>query len=245
MRLLLVIAIAGFLTAFAASVALGHDRNDCEGRYHEDVNNGPAGRYWLYVETSHDNLFVRAGSGVSSISVSSANEVIDGVNTFEYGDTTIELPANSNVHRISYRTTRSGAIVLICFDNDLGLWSPIPPGGSQPPPPPPPPAAPCRRTASAYAKAHPGVHAYSKADALSDGHAHADAPSYGGSDAPTHSSIHSEAHPGDYPYAGTHSRAYPGAYAHAYARTHADANAGTHPHPYAGTDSYAYPRTYA
>ena len=82
MRLLLVIAVTSFVAAFSVSVALAHDRVYCEGdgefdHYLEDVNDGPPGRYLLYVHTSHEDLFIKRGSGVSSLSYT----VIEGPNT--------------------------------------------------------------------------------------------------------------------------------------------------------------------
>ena len=149
MRLLVVIVVAGFVAAFSVSVALAHDRAYCEGdgefdHYLEDVNDGPPGRYLLYVHTSHEDLFIKRGSGVSSLSYT----VIEGPNTIEDQNViealgiTISVADGDTYYGITYRTTRVGAVVLICFSGNLGFFHPIPLDGSQqqqPPPPPPPP----------------------------------------------------------------------------------------------------------
>ena len=152
MRLLVVIVVAGFVAAFSVSVALAHDRAYCEGdgefdHYLEDVNDGPPGRCLLYVHTSHEDLFIKRGSGVSSLSYT----VIEGPNTIEDQNViealgiTISVADGDTYYGITYRTTRVGAVVLICFSGNLGFFHPIPLDGSQPPPPPtptPPPPPP-------------------------------------------------------------------------------------------------------
>ena len=74
MWLFLVVAAVAVMAALATGVSQAHDANFCEGNgdydhYIEDVNNGPPGRYLLWMSTKHDvhdgldSLFVRAGDG--------------------------------------------------------------------------------------------------------------------------------------------------------------------------------------
>ena len=72
--LFLVIAATAVMVALATGVSQAHDQNYCDGdgdydHYIEDVNPGPPGRYLLWMSTKHDDLFVRAGDGVSAVSI--------------------------------------------------------------------------------------------------------------------------------------------------------------------------------
>ena len=133
MRILLAISITALVAAVVGRVALAHDQDECEGHFLEDVQDGPPGRYLLYAHSSHDHLVVKPGSGVSSVSVSRVP------NTFDYQG--IEITVDDLVFKITYRTTRVGAVVLICFEGTYGSWYPISLDEPTSPPPTPEPTA--------------------------------------------------------------------------------------------------------
>ena len=130
MRLLIVIAVTAFVAAFSVSLALAHDEHD---RCHEDVNNSPPGRYLLYITTTDDHVVVKNGGGASGISYNQVPKEEDGTTSFDYVGHDINVPSREYIFKLTYRTSKVGAILLICGAGNLGSWHPIPLNGAPPP----------------------------------------------------------------------------------------------------------------
>ena len=123
----------------------------CEGNgdydhYIEDVNNGPPGRYLLWMSTKHDvhhgldSLFVRAGDGVYGNSISIApydpttelNDPTTGApydsKTFNYRGHVVTVGDDHlyKAYYTVYQTTPQKAVLEVCFAVEMGFWHPIP-----------------------------------------------------------------------------------------------------------------------
>ena len=130
MRLLIVISVVAFVAAFSISVALAHDDHDyC----HEDVNDFQPGRYILYISTTDDHVVVKNGGGASGISYNQVPKEEDGTTSFDYVGHDINVPSREYVFKLTYRTSKVGAVLLICGAGNLGSWHPIPLNGAPPP----------------------------------------------------------------------------------------------------------------
>ena len=127
--LFLVIAATAVMVALATGVSQAHDQNYCDGdgdydHYIEDVNPGPPGRYLLWMSTKHNHrddpdysddpddqnhLFVRAGEGVSTVSL-----VKHDSPTFNYlgHEITVE---GATIYKAYYTTTKVDAVLEVCF----------------------------------------------------------------------------------------------------------------------------------
>ena len=103
------------------TIANGDDDYD---HYIEDVNDGPPGRYLLWMSTTHDNLFVMAGDGVSAVSIE--NTMSDTFNYLNY-EITVE---GADIYKIYYTTSKRGAVLKVCFSEDAGFWHLIPVDGN-------------------------------------------------------------------------------------------------------------------
>ena len=139
--LFLVVAAVAVMAALATGVSQAHDANFCEGNgdydhYIEDVNNGPPGRYLLWMSTKHDvhdgldSLFVRAGDGVSTVSL-----VKHDSRTFNYlgRDITLNDADLYKAYYTVYQTTPQKAVLEVCFAVEMGFWHPIALDGNNPP----------------------------------------------------------------------------------------------------------------
>ena len=112
------------MVALATSVAQAHDQAYCDGdaysdHYIEDVNPGPAGKYMMWASTSHDHLIVQGGDGVSNVRV-----VKHHSNNFVYSNVDVTVPDDNVVFKVFYETSKSEAVLKICFRHELGMWHP-------------------------------------------------------------------------------------------------------------------------
>ena len=117
------------MVALATNVAQAHDENYCDGdgdydHYIEDVNDVPPGRYLLWMSTKHDDLFVRAGDGVSAVSIE--NTMSDSFNYLGY-EITVE---DAEIYKIYYTTSKREAVLEVCFSEEVGFWHLIPVDGN-------------------------------------------------------------------------------------------------------------------
>ena len=113
------------MVALATGVSQAHDENYCDGdddydHYIEDVNDVPPGRYLLWMSTKHDDLFVRAGDGVSAVSIE--NTMSDSFNYLGY-EITVE---DAEIYKIYYTTSKREAVLEVCFSEEVGFWHLIP-----------------------------------------------------------------------------------------------------------------------
>ena len=99
-----------------------HTEAYCDrGHYIEDENSMPPGRYMTYAESSHDHLVVKSGGGISGISVATRSS-----NTFYYNGVRVDVRSSQNVFEITFTTSTTDTTMKICFEDDLGLWHPLP-----------------------------------------------------------------------------------------------------------------------
>ena len=117
------------MAALATGVSQAHDENYCDGdgdydHYIEDVNDVPPGRYLLWMSTKHDDLFVRAGDGVSAVSIE--NTMSDSFNYLGY-EITVE---DAEIYKIYYTTSKREAVLEVCFSEEVGFWHLIPVDGN-------------------------------------------------------------------------------------------------------------------
>jgi hypothetical protein len=127
--LFLAVAATAVMVALATGVSQAHDENYCDGdgdydHYIEDVNPGPPGRYLLWMSTKHDDLFVRAGDGVSAVSIE--NTMSDTFNYLGY-EITVE---DAEIYKIYYTTSKREAVLEVCFSEEVGFWHLIPVDGN-------------------------------------------------------------------------------------------------------------------
>ena len=118
--LFLVIAATAVMVALATGVSQAHEEGECEGHYIEDVNDVPPGRYLLWMSTKHDDLFVRAGDGVSAVSIENTRS-----DTFTYLDYEITVEG-AEIYKIYYTTSKRKAVLEVCFAEEVGFWHLIP-----------------------------------------------------------------------------------------------------------------------
>ena len=124
MWLFLVIAATAVMVTLATSVSQAHDQVYCEGNgiydhYIEDVTDGPPGRYLLWMSTPHEDLIVKAGDGVSALSLEKHD-----THTFDYSGREIAVP-DRDLYKANYTTTKVGAVLHVCFADEMGFWHPI------------------------------------------------------------------------------------------------------------------------
>ena len=122
--LFLVAAATAVMVALATSVAQAHDQAYCDGdaysdHYIEDVNSGPAGKYMMWAESSHDHLIVKGGDGVSNVRV-----VRHDSNNFVYSGVDVTVFDDKVVFKVFYETSKVGAVLKICFEDRYGSWHP-------------------------------------------------------------------------------------------------------------------------
>ena len=115
------------MVSLATNVAQAHEENECKGHYIEDVNDVPPGRYLLWMSTKHDDLFVRAGDGVSDVFL-----VKHDSSTFNYLGHIVTVDG-ATIYKIYYTTSKRKAVLEVCFDGDAGFWHLIPVDGNSPP----------------------------------------------------------------------------------------------------------------
>ena len=125
-RLFLIIAATVVAVALATSVSQAHDQAYCDDdgddtHYIEDVVANPPGRLMMYASSNHDHLVVKDGGGTSGISV-----VRRTSNSFDYLGTPVTVTADRYVYEITFTSSRIDAVLKICFEDNLGLWNPIP-----------------------------------------------------------------------------------------------------------------------
>ena len=70
---------------------------------------------------------VKNGDGISNISIAPSP------NDFDYLGHDVSVGEDHNVFKITYTTSKSNAMLMICFKFDLGLWHPIALDGNNPP----------------------------------------------------------------------------------------------------------------
>ena len=124
MALPLSAAATAAMVALTTSVSQAHDQAFCDGdaysdHYIEDVNPGPAGKYMMWTETSHDHLVVKGGDGVSKVRV-----VQHDSNNFVYSGVDVTVPDDNDVFKVFYETSKVGAVLKICFEDTYGSWHP-------------------------------------------------------------------------------------------------------------------------
>lgn len=130
-KLLLIMAAVIAAFALMTNLSEAHDEAYCDDdgedtHYIRDVVANPPGRFMLYVESTHDHVVVKAGDGVSGLSVQALAKNNDGTTSFNYLGTDIDMPADNTVFAITFTTSKADAVVKICFENDLGLWHQYP-----------------------------------------------------------------------------------------------------------------------
>ena len=102
--------------------------NDDYDHYIEDVNDVPPGRYLLWMSTKHNDLFVRAGDGVSDVSIE--NTMSESFNYLGY-EVTVD---DAEIYKIYYTTSTREAVLEVCFAEEVGFWHLIPVDGNGQPP---------------------------------------------------------------------------------------------------------------
>ena len=112
------------MVALATGVSQAHEEGECEGHYIEDVNDVPPGRYLLWMSTKHDDLFVRAGEGVSAVSIENTRS-----DTFTYLDYEITVDG-AEIYKIYYTISKRDAVLEVCFSEEVGFWHLIPVDGN-------------------------------------------------------------------------------------------------------------------
>ena len=115
MALAAIVTALLFLATPEPDTLFAHDDTYAGGCV-EDNDHFSTGLHYLYAESSHENLIVRAGSGVTDISVSNT------ANTFNYLGTTVEVGDTKNVFMITYTVTSLPGVIELCFVDSLGLW---------------------------------------------------------------------------------------------------------------------------
>ena len=127
----LILALAATLAVLtlASGAAQAHTVAFCdEGHYIEDEYSMPPGRYLVYAESTHDHLVVKPGTGITGSSVDRRSS-----NIFDYSGTRVEVSSDHYVFEITFTTTTTDTVIEICFDDDLGLWHPLPLNVNAPP----------------------------------------------------------------------------------------------------------------
>ena len=120
----LILALIATLAAltFAGGTAQAHTETYCDsGHYITDENSMPPGRYMTYAESSHDHLVVKSGGGITGISVATRSS-----NVFYYSGVRVEVNSSQTVFEITFTTTTTDTVMKICFEDNLGLWFPLP-----------------------------------------------------------------------------------------------------------------------
>ena len=130
-RLLLIMAAVVSAFVLATGISQAHDEAYCDDQgedthYIEDVVANPPGHFMMYASSTHDHLIVKAGDGVSGVSTADVSKKQDGTTHFDYQGTDVDLPVGVNAFTITFTTSKADAVVKICFEDNLGMWFPIP-----------------------------------------------------------------------------------------------------------------------
>ncbi len=117
------LAVAGIMVS--TNVSEAHDQAFCDSNdgthYIEDVVANPPGRFMMYASSPHDHLIVKAGTGVSGVSVERSTS-----KTFDYLGYDVDVGSDLYVYEITFTTSQADAVVKLCFEDGLGLWWPYP-----------------------------------------------------------------------------------------------------------------------
>ncbi len=123
--LVLVIGLVVAAFVVATGVSEAHDQAYCDDlgedtHYIEDIVANPPGHFMTYASSPHDHLIVKAGTGVSDVTVERRT-----TSSFNYLGTPVEITDGTYTFEISFTTSQADAVVKICYEDQLGLWWPI------------------------------------------------------------------------------------------------------------------------